>query len=1030
MATATLESFKAELERLVSRFRENFKSYKNLYGNYKEAEVRLEFLDPFFKALGWDVEYKTGKKDVVVEYPVKESGGHTKSLDYLFRPEGFKPFTCEAKKPIEELDDHAWQAKRYAFCLPTDIATLTDFEEFYIYVVNAPPKKDKPAHQLAQKWHYTNYVECAKELWDLFSKEEVEKGSLEHFVRRKIGAKPVRTQTVDEVFLKELEKSRLNFGKNIFKNNGRKDVFEDNQLNENTQRILDRILFLRICEARGIDTGQTLESICDKSRHSPTSGTSAYAELAKHFQKLGKPTSGVPYFNGNIFSKHPSEDLIIDNHVLLEFIDNLSAETSPYLFEILPIEILGSIYEQFLGKELIAKGSGVAVDQKKTTVKKDTGVYYTPRYIVDYIVEQTLGKQLSEIANGNGQRPSLKDFEKQTSVLKVLDPACGSGSFLIRAFERICEHWERRLEDDLPLKDAPNRAAWEKEHRTRCYIDPQRDAVFLTVGLKKKILLDNIFGVDIDSAAVEVTQLSLYLKMLEHETKTTLGKQKDLFPSDIAVLPALKDNIKCGNSLISSDFSKVAEDLTRVNAFDWPIQFESIMKDGGFDTVIGNPPYLNIDKTWGKGDIQLEAIKLQYPHIYNDKTDLLFYFIAKALKLSKNQVGFIVSRAFLEAYKADKLRGFIAENKVISQIVDFQNFYVFDGVGITSCILQLEKNPATENFAVYKLLADKLPSQDLPKLLSDKETFEKYSVTRTSLTSAVWTFAPPELEALHSKIDLCGKPLGRILHIGQGMQTGCNEVFGERTRAEMQAWKVPEKLFRFRASNSDIQRFEIRDRGEVLLWVEDSDSFEILPAELRKHLDGCSNKLKARAAYKRGNCDWWRFTWPLHRDFYSQARLVSPFLATKNRFALVEDGKFIGLTDTIALFDNSQPESLKYLLALLNSRLLTLRYRSIGKMKGGGIYEYFWNSVSKLSIRRINFSNPSEKSRHDELVQFVDNMLDLTPKMRTAKSETDKATLQNAITATDNKIDRLVYDLYGLTEDEIKLVEESSANNK
>ena len=104
-------------------------------------------------------------------------------------------------------------------------------------------------------------------------------------------------------------------------------------------------------------------------------------------------------------------------------------------------------------------------------------------------------------------------------------------------------------------------------------------------------MLDNIFGVDIDSAAVEVTQLSLYLKMLEHETKTTLGKQKDLFPSDIAVLPALKDNIKCGNSLISSNFSALPEDLTRVNAFDWSVQFEAIMKDGGFDTVIGNPPW-------------------------------------------------------------------------------------------------------------------------------------------------------------------------------------------------------------------------------------------------------------------------------------------------------------------------------------------------------------------------------------------------------------------------------------------------------
>jgi len=288
----------------------------------------------------------------------------------------------------------------------------------------------------------------------------------------------------------------------------------------------------------------------------------------------------------------------------------------------------------------------------------------------------------------------------------------------------------------------------------------------------------------------------------------------------------------------------------------------------------------------------------------------------------------------------------------------------------------------------------------------------------------VWTFAPPALAALNAKLDSCGEPLGNILHIGQGMQTGYNDIFGARTLTEMRDWRVPERLFRFRASNSDIQRYEIRDRGEVLLYVEDEDSFDKLPTGLKKHLQSCADLLKARAAYKRGNCEWWQFTWPLHRGFYSRKRLVSPFLASENRFALVDDiSHFLGLTDTIVLFDNNQPESLKYLLGLLNSRLLTMRFRTIGKLKGGGIYEYFWNSVSKLPIRRPDFANPSDRVRHDRLVALVDKMLALTPKLRGATSESEKAALQNAVTTTDAEIDALVYELYGLTEEEIKIVD-------
>jgi len=1044
----SFEAFEKELSRLVGIFEHSLAGLKS--SGYVEAQLRDDFLNPFFRSLGWDLENRAGliqsKREVEIESRT-EIGGHQKRADYLFRTDGHDRFICEAKKPAEELHSaHAFQAKRYAWNKNLPLAILTNFEEFKIYIVGGRPYMDEPLAGLWKTWRFRELPLISQDIWNLLARDKTASGSIDRLIetlpkapvgkgkaRQQWLIKPDPSRALDVAFLNFLDEARRELGFDLIRNNDRADLLESNRLNEAVQRIMDRILFLRICEARDIDTGILLDSIVqtwERNYHKegavrahqkplelheePPSGfgyggirahkDSLWRAIVRHFRALDRrPPSHVPFFNGNLFKPHFSEELVVGDGWLGGFVADLSDDESPYLFNYIPVEILGTIYERFLGKVVRPQGRGVTIEEKPE-VRKAGGVYYTPRYIVKYIVAQTVEKLLRHA------KPEA------TLGLRFLDPACGSGSFLLRVFEVVCEHWQQWLTS----KPGDRKIKW-------CWVDESTGDVHLTMALKRQILTSNVFGVDLDPGAVEVTQLSLYLKMLENENRNTLQRQRDLLPDDDnALLPPLEKNIQCGNSLIASDFSMIADDLVRVRAFDWNVGFKEIMRAGGFDAVVGNPPYLNIDDTWGKGDIQLEALKLQYPHIYNDKTDLLFYFIAKAYDLSRNKVGLIVSRAFLEAFKADKLRGFLASKCAVARIVDFQNFYVFDDVGITTCVFLLEKKPAGKHLDVYKLLPKALPAPAIEELLPRQDVFEHHNIPRAALSSAVWTFAPPATAAMNAKLDAVGRPLGTILHIGQGMQTGCNDVFGERTLSEMRAWKVPEMFFRFRASNSDIQRYDIRNRGEVLLYVEDSPSFEKLPAGLRHHLETWSGRLKARAAYKRGDCAWWRFTWPLHREYYSRSRLISPFLATENRFALVEDGRYLSLTDTIVLFDNGQPESLKYLLGLLNSKLLTLRFRSIGKLKGGGIYEYFWNSVSKLPIRRIDFSNSSDKALHDELVGLAGRMLRLMPKLRQARSELERQTLQNAVTSADQEIDTLVYKLYGLTEKEIQIVEDST----
>ena len=570
---ATFESFEKELNRLVESFGKRLDELKQ--PGYAEAQLRDDFLNPFFRALGWDMENRAGliqkEREVEIESATQIGGGR-KRADYLFRTDKRDRFVCEAKKPAEELHSrYAFQAKRYAWNKGVPVAVLTDFEELKIYIVGGKPHIDEPHVGEWKSWHFRQYPLVAREIWDLLSRDKIAAGSidaaLDALPKRAAGTgrarqqwliRPDRTRALDSDFLEFLDETRRDLASDIYKNNDHDELLEDNKLTEAVQRIIDRILFLRICEDRDIDTGERLQSIVEKWRkntgnedtgrraHQQSmelheeppawhggSGLNAprdslWRAIVRHFRALDRrPPTHVPFFNGNLFKPHFTETLVIGDEWLAGFIGELSDDESPYLFNVIDVEILGSVYERFLGNVVRPQGRGITVEPKPE-VRKAGGVYYTPRYIVDYIVEQTAGKLLDEIA-AEKETVGVKAFATRTEKLRLLDPACGSGSFLIRAFERVCEHWQKRLTATLPPKEQKGeRVVWEKKHRPLCWVDTETNDVHLTVALKRQILTQNIYGVDIDAAAVEVTQLSLYLKMLEHENRTTLKRQREL----------------------------------------------------------------------------------------------------------------------------------------------------------------------------------------------------------------------------------------------------------------------------------------------------------------------------------------------------------------------------------------------------------------------------------------------------------------------------------------------------------------------
>ncbi|MDO8684378.1 MAG: N-6 DNA methylase, partial [Armatimonadota bacterium] len=371
------------------------------------------------------------------------------------------------------------------------------------------------------------------------------------------------TSLVDDEFLAEIEQWRETLARNIALRNSGLSV-ED--LNFAVQKTIDRIIFLRMCEDRSIEPFEQLRAL--------TNGQNAYPRLRKIYQDADDR------YNSGLFHFLPEKDraegpdeltlnLNIDDKVLKDIITGLYYPKSPYEFSVIGADILGNVYEQFLGKVIRLTSPTAAVVEEKPEVKKAGGVYYTPTYIVDYIVKNTVGKLC------DGKTP------KQVSKLRILDPACGSGSFLIGAYQCL-QDWHL----EWYVNDGP------ENHKKEIYQGPG-GMWRLTTAVKKQILLNNIYGVDIDSQAVEVTKLSLLLKVLEGETRETLDAGLKLLHE--RALPDLGKNIKCGNSLIGTDFDTSGlsgEELRRINPFDWNVEFADIMKSGGFNAVIGNPPYI------------------------------------------------------------------------------------------------------------------------------------------------------------------------------------------------------------------------------------------------------------------------------------------------------------------------------------------------------------------------------------------------------------------------------------------------------
>ncbi len=999
----------AKIADLITRFEEQLPSYKK--SEYNETLARRDFIDPFFKALGWDVDnslgYAEAYREVIHEDKVNV-GGATKAPDYSFRLVGGKRlFFLEAKKPSVVVKDEiqpAYQVRRYGWSAAMPISVMTDFEEFAIYDCTIKPiPTDKASKARVRYLTYKEYIAEWDFIWDTFSKEQVLKGGFDKFIDSNKNKKG--TGRVDTDFLTSLDEWRKALASSISYNN---TSLDEDEINYAVQQTIDRIIFLRIAEDRSVEPYGNLQNALN--------GDDFYKNLLHVFKEAdAKYNSGLFDFKKDKISR----TLTIDNKAIRTIISQLYYPTCPYEFSVLPVEILGSAYEQFLGKVIRIDSAHRARIEEKPEVRKAGGVYYTPQYIVDYIVEHTLGTVIKERAS----------TPEAISALRVVDPACGSGSFLIGAYQYLLDWHLNYYTEQSKLKTKKTNTLTPDGH--------------LTTAEKKRILLNNIYGVDIDVNAVEVTKLSLLLKCMEGETHASIAHQMAMF-SD-RVLPTLDDNIKSGNSLIDLDFYASQLDFgeeKKIKPFSWEKGFSEVFKGGGFDVVIGNPPYLRMQGLQETQPFAIEYYKQHYQAASTGNYDIYVLFDEKGLKLLNNKglLGFIQPHKFFQAEFGEGIRNLIIKEKALKHIVHFGAHQIFEDASTYSCLLFLKKNN-TKPINVSNV-------PDLPAFINDKMKAYSFN-SKLPLLNSKWNFVSQAKEALFEKLNSQKLTLGDITRkIFQGIPTGSDKIFVLKTlkvkentilcysAALNKEIELEKSILKPFLMGKEVKRYEVLNPENNVIFpyvtVEGKPqlmSDKILKADYPKtwsYFQENKNALNKREN-ERFKLTWWQYSRPQNLTEFESVKLCTPEIAIKPQLSLDVMGNIYHTTKVYSfIFKESIKEHLNYFLAVLNSKLLWYFLSSTGYVLRGGYFVFKTEYLKPFPIKLIDFKSKEEVKIYNEIISLVDQLLQLHQERAVTKLESKLVQIQTKIDYCEGRVDELVYGLYGLTEEERKVVEGDS----
>ena len=644
------------IKQLIKKFSSNYSYYAKSSSSYNETQARKDFIDPFFESLNWDLQNKKNlpnyAREVILEDSIESESTH-QNPDYGFQAGTSKKFFVEAKKPSVKIENNkktGFQARSYGWTGNHPIVILTNFEYLIIYDSTVKPNDTDDSKICRIKvYNYKDYVSKFDEIYDLLSRESIFSGNFDKKVSKLITKKP--TVSPDAFFLEQINRWRIKLGENLYTYDS---TLTEEEINDLVQKFINRIIFLRICEDRTLEKHGTLLKTAQYKDHKK------FLDLLKAADK--KYDSDLFHLAGRglqviIDSTHPD---------VLEIIEELYYPKSPFSYRIIQSSILGDEYEMFLTEKIVIKKVGkksFKITLEKKPDEKNRDIISTPSFIIRKIVEEVVGKK------SQGRNP------EELFKLKIIDPACGSGSFLVEALQLLINYLiEWYVKKNNMSKVYEVTGGWRLK-------------------LNEKIkLLSCLNGVDIDFNAVEVTKFALCIKLMEHETNKTIGKMKQ-------IIPKLNNNILCGNSIVDENIWKVIKksklkrtEIEKINSFDWNSEFPN-MKKNKFDVVIGNPPYRKTEDMKKLTPNQLKFFKKYYTDIAYKQFDKYYIFIGKGLELLGvgGKLGYIVPHKFMKIESGRKLRNLISKNNFVEKIIDFGTQQLFKNRTTYTCLLFLKK---------------------------------------------------------------------------------------------------------------------------------------------------------------------------------------------------------------------------------------------------------------------------------------------------------------------------------------------------
>jgi type I restriction-modification system DNA methylase subunit len=870
---------KEQVKALVARYEAETSSGKTK--KYTEEDVKKGFILPLFEALGWDIAYRD---EVSSEEHIKSSG----RVDYGFYLNDRAQFYLEAKSFKAQIHEelHARQAIRYSWNKGVTWAVLTNFERILIF--NTQDIKASLASKLLFDIPYNQYIERFDQL-SLLSKQSLEEGLLDKYAEEH--GKKLQRIPISSLLYNDLNECREMLTKSLAAWNKERIGSNKQLLDEGVQKLLDRLIFLRVAEDRGIEPPTLIPLLREWESRKDKNEVPLYKHMVDKFRELDK------IYNSNLFTHHPFEDWEEYDGVTEKVVEILYGKPGyyEYDFKVMPADVLGTVYENYLGYKLSQSRKGVEV-HKDAKKRKEQGIYYTPHFIVEYIVKNALGPVLDKCK-------TIEDLKK----IKVLDPACGSGSFLVQALELIYQKY---------------------------YSMGDRGAL-----TKYIILTENIYGVDLDEQAVEIARLNLLVSALD-------GKIK---------LPLLDQNIKNGNSLISGTDDELkkyfGDNFREKKPFNWEEEFPNVFKQGGFDVIIGNPPYG-------------AELSKEDQNFFKDKydigsTDTAILFIRKAIKNLKHDgsLGFIIPKAFCFASNYEKIRDFLWNN--VNVIVDCGK--VWKEVKLEQIIFIANKA------AVHAKYQSIIIENDEIKIIGkiNKEIAKEFGFFLNGVSD--------EEIAIAQKIKRNSVMLSSVAINQRGAMSqkeirdvGDLEVLGG---AQISREGV-------RAAKGRIDKSKIEDEKAFI------KPNSILVQNIVAHIENPVDHIKIIAAIP-----------PADRNRYI-------ILDTVNQLAIIQ----------------RVPSFLVWII--LNSTLINwYAYRFIF---GKAIRTMHFDNTVTSRIPIPDFKAESIK----DLNNLADKLISLQNQLRDAEENSNEwGRLKSEIEKTDKKINEAVYKLYGLTDEEIKIIE-------